>query len=218
MNIIKSIIDFFKRLFGLSKPEPEVTVERKDLRIIGIGGFGIRTINFLKEKSIDDEKLFLIDTDSVDLHQSNKYNLPYLQIGKEVTRGFGSGTDSKVGEQSAVEDIDKILNSINDVKKIILILSSGGATGSGIAPIIAKLAKENEVIVNAIVVTSFILNNRRKKSDDSFIDELQKFADELVVIHENQLIDMNKIDKSFSFNDVINVTHEKVFETVNYLT
>ena len=132
MKIIKIVVDFIKNLFTKKSPknETQIAVDRGEIKIIGVGGFGTRAINYLKEKNFDEENLFLIDTDSIDLQQSNKYSLQYLQIGEKTTKGNGSGTNSKIGEIAAIENYDKISSIIKNFKKIILILSNGGATGT----------------------------------------------------------------------------------------
>ena len=220
MKFIKSIVEFIKNLFTKKSPEIEqpIVVDREEVKIIGVGGFGTRAINYLKEKNFDEDNLFLMDTDSIDLQQSNKYNLQYLQIGEKITKGNGSGTNSKIGEIAAIENYDKISSIIKNFKNLILILSSGGATGTGAAPIIAKIAKENNVSTTAIVTTSFVLNNKRRRENKNFcIENLQKYSDEVITIAESELIDLEKIDRKFSFTELINLTNEKIYQIVNTL-
>ena len=141
-----------------------------------------------------------------------------MQIGEKTTKGNGSGTNSKIGEIAAIENYDRISSIIKNFKKIILVLSNGGATGTGAAPVIAKIAKENNVSTTAIVTTSFILNNKRRREKKSFcIENLQKYSDEVITIAESELIDLEKIDRKFSFTELINLTNEKVYQIINTL-
>ena len=215
--ILGNIKNFFnKKTIEVESINNEVVVEKEEvLKVIGVGGFGIRAVNYLKEKGFTENELFVMDTDAIDIKQSK---VPYLQIGEKATRGIGSGTNSNIGKISAIENHNNISNVIEGATTVILLLSSGGATGTGAAPIIANIAKKNNATTIAIVTTSFILNGRRRNNEKNFcIDDLKKTADKVIVIAENKLVDLEKIDRKFSFTEVIKRTNEMVYRTIKRL-
>ena len=218
-SALKLIWQGIKNLFSKRLLKVELVVlksdNRQNLKIIGIGGFGLRAVNYLKDLDFNDDELFVVDTDAIDLKQSK---VPYLQIGEKTTRGIGSGTKSQVGENAVMENYDSISKVVTNAKTIVMILSSGGATGTGAAPIIAKIAKEHDVRTIAIVTGSFILNNKRRKNEKTdCIEKLQEIADKVVTIAEDELIDLSKIDRNFSYTEAMKITNNEVYKTIKNL-
>lgn len=189
-----------------------------DIRIIGIGGFGIRAVNYLYDKNFEGIDFLTIDTDKSDILNSR---MPYLQIGKETTKGHGAGTNSKIGRKSAIEDYENISKLIKNSKTIIMILSSGGATGTGAAPMIAKFAKAYNCQTIAILTKAFILNhvgNTNRKNDEEllFVKNLKKCFDKIIEIEEDKALDSSQ-DIKILYTEIFEHVNEKIYNAIKLL-
>jgi cell division GTPase FtsZ len=129
------------------------------IKVFGIGGGGSNAVNRMYLDGIEGVELFAINTDVQHLASLSVPNK--IQIGEKVTRGLGAGARPEVGEQAALEDIDKIKEVLRNTDMLFLAVGLGGGTGTGAAPVIAETAKEMGILTVAVVTKPFNFEGQR---------------------------------------------------------
>ena len=157
------------------------------IKVIGVGGGGSNAINHMFKQGIKGVDFVVCNTDSQALQNSPVPNK--IQLGVSLTEGLGAGANPEVGQQSAIESIAEIEKMLDTNTKMIFITAGmGGGTGTGAAPIIAKLAKERDILTVGIVTIPFQFEGKNR-SDQALagVDRLRKQVDSLIVINNNKL-------------------------------
>ncbi len=157
------------------------------IKVIGVGGGGGNAVNYMYQKGIKDVDFVVINTDSQDLSKSP---VPIkIQIGKSLTEGLGAGANPEIGEKAAIEDIEAIKSVLeNNTKMIFITAGMGGGTGTGAAPIIAKLAKEMGILTVGIVTSPFMYEGKKRNVyAQKGIENLRDYVDSLIIINNNKL-------------------------------
>lgn len=174
-------IDFSNLSFDLPKNQSNV------IKVIGVGGGGSNAVNHMFKKGIKGVDFVVCNTDAQALHNSSVPNK--IQLGASLTEGLGAGANPIIGEQSAMESIEDIKNMLNTRAKMLFItVGMGGGTGTGAAPIIAKIAKELDILTVGIVTIPFSFEGKtRTEQAQKGIEELRKNVDSLVIINNNKL-------------------------------
>jgi cell division protein FtsZ len=176
-----------------------------NIKIIGCGGGGSNTINRLTEAGVYGATLIAANTDAPHLLQV-KSNRKIL-LGKRTTRGLGAGADPMVGAESAKE-ADEDLRSLVSRSDIVFVTAGmGGGTGTGSAPYVAQLAKENGALVIAIVTIPFTAEGKLRMENALWgIDRLKKYADTTIVIPNDKLLELVPklpLDQAFKVADEV---------------
>ncbi len=174
-------IEFSNISFDLPKNQSNV------IKVIGVGGGGSNAINHMFEKGIKGVDFVVCNTDAQALHNSP---VPYkIQLGATLTEGLGAGANPTIGEQSAIESMEDIKNMLNTNSKMLFItVGMGGGTGTGAAPVIAKIAKELDILTVGIVTTPFSFEGKMRNEQAQIgIEKLRQHVDSLVVINNNKL-------------------------------
>ena len=155
--------------------------------VIGVGGGGSNAVNHMYNKQIHGVDFVICNTDAQALENSPIPNK--VQLGAHLTSGLGAGANPEVGAQAAAESIQEIQQMLNAHTKMVFITAGmGGGTGTGAAPIIAKIAKDMDILTVGIVTMPFQFEGRmRSKQAQKGIDELRKHVDSLIVINNNKL-------------------------------
>lgn len=157
------------------------------IKVIGVGGGGSNAINHMFKQGIKGVDFVVCNTDSQALQSSPVPNK--IQLGVHLTEGLGAGANPEVGQQSAIEsivDIEKMLDT--NTKMIFITAGMGGGTGTGAAPIIAKLAKERGILTVGIVTIPFQFEGKNRSEQAlAGVDRLRKQVDSLIVINNNKL-------------------------------
>jgi len=157
------------------------------IKVIGVGGGGSNAVNYMYQKGIKDVDFVVVNTDSQDLSKSP---VPIkIQIGKSLTEGLGAGANPEIGERAAIEDINAIKSILeNNTKMIFITAGMGGGTGTGAAPIIAKLAKEMGILTVGIVTSPFTYEGKKRNLyAQKGIENLREYVDSLIIINNNKL-------------------------------
>ncbi len=173
--------EFSNISFDLPKNQSNV------IKVIGVGGGGSNAINHMFEKGIKGVDFVVCNTDAQALHSSP---VPYkIQLGATLTEGLGAGANPIIGEQSAMESMEDIKNMLNtNAKMLFITVGMGGGTGTGAAPVIAKIAKELNILTVGIVTIPFSFEGKMRNEQAQLgIDKLRKHVDSLVVINNNKL-------------------------------
>ena len=157
------------------------------IKVIGVGGGGSNAINHMFKQGINGVDFVICNTDSQALNNSGVPNK--IQLGVNLTEGLGAGANPEIGEQSAVESLDDIRAMLTSNTKMVFITAGmGGGTGTGAAPIIAKMAKELDILTVGIVTMPFEFEGKIRNSQaHQGIDKLRKTVDSLVIINNNKL-------------------------------
>lgn len=157
------------------------------IKVIGVGGGGSNAVNHMFQQDIKGVDFVICNTDAQALENSPIPNK--IQLGEDLTSGLGAGANPDVGEQAAQESIAEIQQMLSAQTKMIFITAGmGGGTGTGAAPIIAKIAKEMGVLTVGIVTMPFQFEGRmRSKQAQVGIDILRDNVDSLIVINNNKL-------------------------------
>lgn len=157
------------------------------IKVIGVGGGGSNAINHMFKQGINGVDFVICNTDSQALNNSGVPNK--IQLGVNLTEGLGAGANPEIGEQSAVESLEDIRAMLTSNTKMVFITAGmGGGTGTGAAPIIAKMAKEMDILTVGIVTMPFEFEGKIRNSQaHQGIDKLRKTVDSLVIINNNKL-------------------------------
>ncbi|WP_397363703.1 cell division protein FtsZ [Olleya sp. R77988] len=157
------------------------------IKVIGVGGGGSNAINHMFLQGIKGVDFVICNTDAQALQNSGVPNK--IQLGVNLTEGLGAGANPNVGEQSAVESFDDIQRMLDTNTKMVFITAGmGGGTGTGAAPIIAKMAKDLDILTVGIVTMPFQFEGKmRNEQAQEGIEKLRKEVDSLVVINNNKL-------------------------------
>lgn len=160
--------------------------------IIGIGGGGNNAIDrMVSDAGIDDVTFVAMNTD---VHVLNSSKAPIkVQIGKKETKGLGAGAKPEVGAKSAEESIDEIAQILDLADVVFITAGMGGGTGTGAAPIVAKLAKEKGILTIAVVSKPFAFEGRRKMEvAEDGIKKLKETVDSLIIVPNNNIFNVFK--------------------------
>ncbi len=161
--------------------------------VIGIGGTGGNIINSMINSGIEGVDFLNVNTDSQQLKHSKVEKT--LQLGPSCTQGLGAGGDPDMGKKAAEEVIDEIEEYIENSNMVFLTAGMGGGTGTGAAPVIARIAKEHKILTVGVVTKPFTMEGKRKiEKAEKGVIELQKFVDNLIVIPNQNIFALAKPD------------------------
>lgn len=173
--------EFESIAFDLPKNQSNV------IKVIGVGGGGSNAINHMFQQGIKGVDFYICNTDAQALQNSGVPNK--IQLGVNLTEGLGAGANPDIGEQSAVESFDEISQMLDTNTKMVFITAGmGGGTGTGAAPIIAKMAKDKDILTVGIVTMPFQFEGKmRLEQSQKGIEKLRSVVDSLIVINNNKL-------------------------------
>jgi cell division protein FtsZ len=157
------------------------------IKVIGVGGGGSNAVNHMFTQQIKGVDFVICNTDAQALENSAVPNK--IQLGANLTSGLGAGANPEIGAQAAKESMQEIQQMLNTQTKMVFITAGmGGGTGTGAAPIIAKIAKDMNILTVGIVTMPFAFEGRRRsKQAQEGIDQLRQNVDSLIVINNNKL-------------------------------
>ncbi|MEG1535518.1 MAG: cell division protein FtsZ, partial [Clostridia bacterium] len=125
------------------------------IKVIGVGGCGSNSVNRMKESNdINGVDFVVVNTDKQALFIA-KEDTTKIQIGEKLTQGLGAGADPAIGQEAANESREALRNELNDINMLFITAGMGGGTGTGAAPVIARMAKEMDILTIAVVVKPF---------------------------------------------------------------
>jgi cell division protein FtsZ len=188
-----------------------------NIKIVGCGGAGNNTINRLMKIGIKGAKCVAVNTDCQ--HLDAVESDVKILIGKNLTRGLGAGGNPEIGRAAAEESREDLVKILRDSNLVFITCGEGGGTGTGSAPIIAEIAKLESAIVVGVVTLPFETEIGRIEKAQIGLNELRKYADTLVVIDNNRLLDIAPdlpIIEAFSVADEVLATMVKgITETIS---
>jgi len=188
------------------------------IKVIGVGGCGGNAIEHMIEKAIGGVEFICTNTDMQALNKSQAKVI--LQIGIDITKGLGAGARPEIGREAALEDRDRIAETIEGADMLFIAAGMGGGTGTGAAPIIAEVAKEMGILTVAVVTKPFAFEGKRTKVAQDGLEELSKHVDSLIVIPNEKLMqvlgeDINFLEAFKAANDVLHNAVAGIAEIIN---
>jgi cell division protein FtsZ len=182
------------------------------IKVVGVGGGGGNVVNSMIEHAdIRGVDFIAVNTDSQVL-LSNKAPTK-IQIGEKLTRGLGAGGNPEIGAQAAEESVEKIKEHLIDCDLVFITAGMGGGTGTGAAPIVARLAKETGALTIGIVTKPFHFEGtRRSVLAEEGIERLRQEVDTLIVIPNQRLLDV--VDKKMTLVEAFHVSDSVLWQAV----
>lgn len=206
---------------GVDQPSPTTQSEREfqtrkpEIKVVGIGGGGNNTIDRIMSEGIQEVEKIAINTDQAHLKRIDADKK--IPIGRKITGGRGAGGSIKVGRRATKNCKSKLREVFSGSDLVFLACGLGGGTGTGGAPIAAKIAKEEGALVTGVVTMPFKVEKRHKNAKKG-IKELRKHADSVIVIDNNRLYDMAaKLPMRYAFtmaDEVLTSTLKGLTETI----
>ena len=179
--------------------EPDVNI-----KVIGVGGGGGNAVNCMVDSGVSNIEYIAVNTDAKALNKSRATTR--IPIGAKLTKGRGAGNKPEIGQRSAEENRDEIESHLKGADMIFITAGMGGGTGTGAATVVAKIAKEMDILTVAVVTKPFLFEREQKMAQaEKGIAELKKYVDSLIVIpNERLLVGLDKpltMMQSFALSD-----------------
>jgi cell division protein FtsZ len=175
------------------------------LRVVGVGGAGVNAVNRMVEAQVEGVEFIAVNTDLQSLQQSRADVT--LHIGGDVTRGLGSGSNPDLGRRAAMEEYDRIKALIKGSDMVFITAGAGGGTGTGAAPVVARIARELGALTVGIITKPFgFEGSRRGEQAEVGIQELSDEVDTLIVVPNARLLTV--LDKQTSMVDAFRVADD----------
>jgi cell division protein FtsZ len=157
------------------------------IRVVGVGGSGCNAINHMMESKVRGVDFIAVNTDAQDLHQSAAKKK--IHIGKNLTRGLGAGMNPEIGKRAAEETKEEIQQTLKGSDMVFVACGMGGGTGTGAAPVVAKVAKELGALTVGVVTKPFSFEGaQRMRLAEQGLEELRKEVDALIVVPNDRLL------------------------------
>jgi cell division protein FtsZ len=175
------------------------------IRVVGVGGAGLNALDRMIDAGITGVEFVAVNTDIQQLQMSDA---PVkIHIGRELTEGLGSGADPAIGRRAAEEAYDQIKRTLRGSDMVFVAAGEGGGTGSGAAPVVARIARELGALAVGIVTTPFRFEGtRRKAAAESGVDGLRDACDTVIVIPNDRLLEV--LEKNTSMLDAFRIADD----------
>jgi cell division protein FtsZ len=175
------------------------------IRVIGVGGAGLNAVDRMIDAGITQVDFIAVNTDIQQLQMSDATTK--IHIGSDLTEGLGSGADPEIGRKAAEDGYDAIKRSLRGSDMVFVTAGEGGGTGSGAAPVVARIARELGALTIGIVTMPFKFEgSRRRKQADDGLASLREACDTLIVVPNDRLLEV--LDKSTSMLDAFRIADD----------
>ena len=181
------------------------------IRVVGVGGAGSNAVNRMIRAELLGVEFIAVNTDAQALVKSHAPTR--IRIGDGISRGLGAGGDSAVGERAAQEDIENLRAALEGSDLVFVTAGMGGGTGSGAAPVVAKIAKEMGALTIGIVTKPFVVEGKRRAAvAEAAANELRKHVDTLIVIPNERLLSV--VSRQTSMEDSFRIADDVLRQAV----
>ena len=186
-------------------PRPESAAYLAVIRVVGVGGGGLNAVNRMIEAGISQVEFIAVNTD---IQQLRTCEAPIkLHIGRDLTQGLGSGSDPELGRKAAEDAYDQIKHVLRGSDMVFVTAGEGGGTGTGAAPVVARIAKEVGALTVGIVTLPFRFEGTRRRSQaDTGVDALRDVCDTVIVIPNDRLLEV--LERSTSMIDAFRIADD----------
>ena len=185
------------------------------IKVVGVGGAGNNAVDRLIESNLKGAEYYVVNTDNQTLARSKATNR--IQIGVQLTKGLGAGSDPEVGRAAAEENKAEIQEILKDTDLLFITAGMGGGTGTGAAPVIARLAKEMKILTVAVVTLPFSFEAKHKMDNAiKGMEELKKEVDSIITIPNDKIRAV--VEKGTSLTDALKVADEVLRQGIRGIT
>jgi len=179
--------------------------EQAVIKVIGVGGGGGNAVEHMVNASIDGVEFIVANTDAQALKKTGARST--LQLGANLTKGLGAGADPTIGRQAAVEDRERIAETLHGADMVFITAGMGGGTGTGAAPVVAQVAKDLGILTVAVVTRPFPFEGKKRMAiADQGIKELAEYVDSIITIPNEKLLGV--VGKGASLLDAFSKANE----------
>jgi cell division protein FtsZ len=186
-------------------PSAESAAYLAVIRVVGVGGAGLNAINRMIDAGLSQVEFVAVNTDIQQLRMSDAPTK--IHIGRELTHGLGSGADPTVGREAARESYDQVKHALRGSDMVFVTAGEGGGTGSGAAPVVARIARELGALTVGIVTLPFKFEGtRRKHQADEGVEALREACDTTIVIPNDRLLEV--LDRSTSMLEAFRIADD----------
>lgn len=194
----------------MPKVQPEVEAFAR-IKVIGVGGSGKNAVNHMVTSKIKGVEFIVMNTDAQDLHHSLAQKK--IHIGKNLTRGLGTGMNPEIGRKAAEETKEEVQGVIKGSDMVFIAGGMGGGTGTGAAPVVACIAKEQGALTIGVVTRPFTFEgSHRGRIAEQGLDELRKNVDALIIVPNDRI--MSVADKDTTFKSAFTMSDEVLRQAV----
>jgi cell division protein FtsZ len=186
-------------------PRPESAAYLAVIRVVGVGGGGLNAVNRMIEAGISQVEFIAVNTD---IQQLRTCEAPIkLHVGRELTQGLGSGSDPNLGREAAEEAYDQIKHVLRGSDMVFVTAGEGGGTGTGAAPVVARIAREVGALTVGIVTLPFRFEGTRRRTQaEKGVQELREVCDTVIVIPNDRLLEV--LERSTSMLDAFRIADD----------
>jgi len=175
------------------------------IQVVGVGGAGLNAVNRMIDAGINQVEFVAVNTDVQQLQVADAETK--IHIGRELTQGLGSGSDPGVGQKAAEDSYDQIKHALRGADMVFVTAGEGGGTGSGAAPVVARIAKELGALTVGIVTLPFKFEGTKRRGQaETGVDALRKACDTTIVIPNDRLLEV--LDRSTSMLDAFRIADD----------
>lgn len=188
---------------------------RARIKVIGVGGAGNNAVNRMLDAGIHSAEYYVVNTDSQILTLSPCENK--IQIGGALTKGLGAGADPEVGRAAAEESKNELTEAVKDTDLLFITAGMGGGTGTGAAPVIAKIARDMKILTIAVVTEPFSFEGKKRMENTAKgLDNLKKYVDTLIVIPNDKI--KTVVAKNTPLTEAFRVADDILKQSIRGLT
>lgn len=196
----------------------EIPNQNAVIKVVGVGGCGGNAVDHMIEQGVQGVEFVVVNTDAQALKRNKA--VTRLQIGATITKGLGAGAIPDVGRAAAEEDRERIAGMISGADMLFITAGMGGGTGTGAAPIVAKIAREMNILTVAVVTKPFAHEGKRMRLAQAGIETLSEYVDSLIVVPNEKLMsvlgeDTTLLEAFRSSNSVLQGAVAGIAEVIN---
>ena len=205
------VYGMFSSTEAVAQPTPAPGVSPAKIKVVGVGGGGGNAVNRMIKSGLTGVEFWLMNTDLQILNTSLCKNK--IQLGAKLTNGLGAGGEPQVGEKAAEEAQQEITQAIEGADMVFVTAGMGGGTGTGAAPIVAKIAKDLGILTIGVVTKPFSFEGKRRQNQaQQGLEKLREAVDALIVIPNDKLLDV--VDRRVSLQESFIVVDEVLLRGV----
>ena len=194
---------------------PEIKELQPRLLVMGVGGAGGNAINEMIENNLQGVEFIAVNTDAQDLKLSKAKSR--IQIGLSLTKGLGAGAKHDIGQAAADESLNEIINTLQGANMVFITAGMGGGTGTGAAHVIARAAKELNILTVGVVTLPFLYEGpSRMRRAQQGLEELRKHVDTIIVIPNQNLFKV--VNEQTTFEESFNLSNNVLMQGVQSVT
>ena len=205
------VYGMFASTDAVAQPTPAPGVSPAKIKVVGVGGGGGNAVNRMIKSGLTGVEFWLMNTDLQILNTSLCKNK--IQLGAKLTNGLGAGGEPQVGEKAAEEAQQEITQALEGADMVFVTAGMGGGTGTGAAPIVAKIAKDLGILTIGVVTKPFSFEGKRRQNQaQQGLEKLRESVDALIVIPNDKLLDV--VDRRVSLQESFIVVDEVLLRGV----